>query len=69
MQNNAVQSEYMRTGRRELKEVFPRRLIQDFPEEPSFEVRSIRSAQCLSPELACRKKAAWAWTGGLGLTT
>lgn len=38
----------------------PGRLTQAFLDEASFEMRSPRSAQHLSPELACREKTAWA---------
>lgn len=51
----------MRAEREKLKGVNPRGLIQGYsPEEASFKVRSSRSAQQLSPELACRKKSALA---------
>ena len=65
MQNNAVQSQYMRAEKGELKGGILKGLIQeDFPEEASLEVKSSGSAQRLSPELARGKKTAWAETHG-----
>lgn len=64
MLNNAAQSEYMIPGRGELKKVLPRSLVQDIPDEASFEMRSINSAQHLSPELSWKKKTVWSEKNG-----